>query len=172
MNYSIRDFKTGQKIDTPAKTKLWDRIFNKTFGGCDCALNQYERYSSNGTWQSYKISGMITYLNELTGGKYGKEHPEIKTVSGTLASQFKKKFSDIYYLMYNRSINTDTSVLDRHFNISAEKNMENNLSSDIKIDYSKSYAILGELYSKNLSLDETKFIAETLMVNCKKNYEI
>jgi len=166
MNYTISDFKTGQKIDTPAKIRLWNKIINETFGGYDIAVKQYENHSASRTWQSYKINGMVEYLDQLTGYKYGKEHPAIKTVAGTLSSQFKKKFSDIRYLMYKCLVNVDTII-------SPEKNNEENQFFDIeinksKINKSKCHHILADIYSKNPSISETKFIAETLIGSSKR----
>lgn len=161
MSFSIRDFKVGQKINTPAKIKLWENIINKTFGGLDCAITQYEKYNATGNWQSYKINGMINYLDELTDGDYGKKHPQIQRVAGTLASQFKKKFSSIHYLM-SHSLSSNP-VLDREFNISPTKSKIVSQKQTTIIDRSKVYSILSEIYSKNLSVEEVKFIAENLL---------
>ena len=161
MSFSISDFKVGQKIDNPAKIKLWENILKRTFGGLDCAMTQYEKYSATGTWQSYKIHGMIGYLDELTGGDYGKNHPQIEGVAGTLSSQFKKKFCSIHYLM-SHSLSSN-SVLDREFNISSTKPKISPQKQTTIIDRSKVYSILSEIYAKNLSVEEVKFIAENLL---------
>jgi len=161
MSFSISDFRVGQIIDTPAKTKLWDCIFNRTFGGLDCAMRQYEKYSATGNWQSYKISGMIGYLDELTDGDYGRNHPQIARVGGTLATQFKKKFPSIHYLMSNYL--DSNSVLEREFNISPTRPKVSTQKQTITIDRSKIYSILSEIYAKNLSTDEVNFIGETLL---------
>jgi hypothetical protein len=163
MSFSISDFKVGQKIDNPAKIKLWENIIKRTFGGFDCAMTQYEKYSANGTWQSYKINGMIGYLDELTGGYYGKNHPQIEGIAGTLATQFKKKFSSIHYLM-THSLASNV-VLDREFNISPSKPKiaSQKQITIIDLDRSKVYSILSEIYAKNLSVEEVKFIAENLL---------
>lgn len=159
-SYSINDFKTGQSINTPAKIKLWEFILKRTFGGLDCAQDLFEKHSANGTWQSYKLNGMISYLDELTGGDYGKNHPQIERVAGTLAAQFKKKFPSIHYLMSNNS------VLDKQFNISQPKVKEVKVSSSksfSSIDHSKVYGVLADVYSKNLSTEEIKFIGNKLL---------
>jgi hypothetical protein len=161
MSFSISDFKVGQRIDTPAKIQLWENILKRTFGGLDCAMTQYEKYSANGNWQSYKIHGMIGYLDELTGGDYGKNHPQIERVAGTLATQFKKKFSSIHYLM-SHSL-ASNAVLDREFNISPAKPKIVSQKQTSIIDRSKVYSILSEIYAKNLSVEEVKFIAENLL---------
>ena len=161
MSFSISDFKVGQRIDTPAKIKLWEYIFKRTFGGLDCAMRQYEKYSATGNWQSYKINGMIGYLDELTGGDYGRNHPQIERVGGTLATQFKKKFPNIHYLMSNSF--DSNAILDRQFNISPTKPKIVTQKQTIAIDRSKTYSILSEIYAKNLSTDEVKFIGETLL---------
>jgi hypothetical protein len=161
MSFSISDFKVGQKIDTPAKIKLWENILKRTFGGLDCAMTQYEKFSATGNWQSYKIHGMIGYLDELTGGDYGRHHPQIERVAGTLATQFKKKFSSIHYLM-SHSL-ASNAVLDREFNISSTKPKISSQKQTTTIDRSKVYSILSEIYAKNLSVEEVKFIAENLL---------
>ena len=161
MSFSISDFKVGQRIDTPGKIKLWENILKRTFGGLDCAMTQYEKYSSTGNWQSYKIHGMIGYLDELTGGDYGRNHPQIERVAGTLATQFKKKFSSIHYLM-SHSLASNV-ILDREFNISPTKPKIASQKQTTIIDRSKVYSILSEIYAKNLSVEEVKFIAENLL---------
>jgi hypothetical protein len=162
MNYSISDFKTGQDISTPAKVALWDNIIKRTFGGMDCALRQYEKHSAFGSWKSYKLNGMITYLDELTGGDYGKKHPQIARVGGTLATQFKVKFPAICYLLSNQTI----TVLDREFDVLSIKEKTVKSPSPKKssiIDRKKVHSILAEIYSRNLSEEESKFIGETLV---------
>ncbi len=161
-SYSINDFRTGQNINTPAKLKLWEFILKRTFGGLDCAQELFEKHTLTETWMSYPVNGMITYLDELTGGDYGKNHPQVARVAGTLATQFKKKFPQIHYLMSN------TSILDREFNICPPKPKEikvvpNKQSSSVSVNHSKVYAVLADLYSKNLSIEEIKFVAEKLL---------
>ena len=162
MNFSISDYKVGQRIDTPAKIKLWECIFKRTFGGLDCAMRQYEKYSATGNWQSYKINGMIRYLDELTDGDYGRNHKEIKRVAGTLATQFKKKFPNIHYLM--SSPLDSNAVLEREFNISPTRPKVSTQKQTITIDRVKVHSILTELYSKNLSVEESKFIRENFII--------
>lgn len=165
MSYSISDFKVGQRIDTPAKIKLWEFIIRRTFGGLDCAMNQYEKYSADGSWQSYKINGMITYMDELTGGDYGRNHERIQRVAGTLAVQFKKKFPSIHYLLSNTTSNN--VLLDREFNISPPKpkvtptKKLNNQSASI--NRSKVYSILAKIYEEDLSPAEAKFIGQNIL---------
>ena len=161
MNFSISDYKVGQRIDTPSKIKLWECIIKRTFGGLDCAMRQYEKYSATGNWQSYKINGMIRYLDELTDGDYGRNHKEIKRVAGTLATQFKKKFPNIHYLM--SSPLDSNAVLEREFNISPTRPKVSTQKQTITIDRVKVHSILTELYSKNLSVEESKFIGEILI---------
>ena len=160
MSFSISDFKVGQKINTPAKIKLWECIFKRTFGGLDCAMRQYEKYSATGNWISYKIHGMTEYLDELTDRDYGRNHPQIARVGGTLASQFKKKFTSIHYLM-SHSLSSN-SVLDREFNISPIKPKISSQKQTTIIDRSKVYSILSEIYAKNHSVEEIKIITDML----------
>lgn len=167
MYFTINDFKVGQRIDTPAKIQLWNNILKRTFGGLDCAMRQYEKYSSTGNWQSYKINGMITYLDELTGGKYGRKDDQIQRVAGTLATQFKKKFPSIHYLMFNSLGNT--ALLDREFNINPSKGKVSTEKNKIEINYSKCYSILGDIYSKNISEEEAKFISQQMLLPYEKN---
>lgn len=167
MYFTINDFKVGQRIDTPAKIQLWNNILKRTFGGLDCAMRQYEKYSSTGNWQSYKIHGMITYLDELTGGKYGRKDDQIQRVAGTLATQFKKKFPSIHYLMFNSLGNT--ALLDREFNNNLPKEKVSTEKKKIEINYSKCYSILGDIYSKNISKDEAKFISQQMLLPYEKN---
>jgi hypothetical protein len=170
MSFSISDFKVGQRIDTPAKIKLWDNVIKRTFGGLDCAMNQYEKYSATGNWSSYKICGMISYLDELTGGDYGRSHPQIQRVSGTLATQFKKKFPSIHYLMSNPS--NSNAILDAHFNISSNNqkasrvffpNSPKSSTQTDQIDRSKVYSIISEIFSKNLNSQELAFISKQIL---------
>jgi hypothetical protein len=162
MPYTIEDFKTGQDISSPAKIELWNQIIKRSFGGLDCAYSQYEKYEASGIWMSYHINGMIMYLDELTGGHYGKKHTNIKTISGTLATQFKKKFTSIHYLMSN----SNNSILDRQFNIAPVKEKEiktHSPKNTNSINHSKVYAALAEIHSKNFSIDEIKFIGNNLL---------
>ena len=161
MNFSISDYKVGQRIDTPSKIKLWECIIKRTFGGLDCAMRQYEKYSATGDWQSYKINGMIGYLDELTDRHYGKNHIDIKRVAGTLATQFKKKFPSIHYLM--SSPLDSNAVFDRDLNISPPRLKIVTQKQTTTMDRPKVYSILSELYSKNLSVEESKFIGEILI---------
>jgi hypothetical protein len=167
MSFSISDFKVGQRIDTPAKIKLWDNIIKRTFGGLDCAMIQYEKYSATGNWSSYKICGMISYLDELTGGDYGRSHPQIQRVSGTLATQFKKKFPSIHYLMCNSS--SSNAIMDAQFNISSNNQKPSKVSfpnspkSSIQIDHSKVYSVLSEIFSKDLNPEELAFISKQIL---------
>lgn len=160
-SYSINDFKTGQNIGTPAKIKLWEFILQRTFGGPQCAQELFEKHSSTETWMSYPITGMISYLDELTGGDYGKDHPQIARVAGTLSTQFKKKFTSIHYLM------TNNSILNKEFNISSTKvgneSKTNFNKQSLNINHSKVYGVLADVYSKNLSLEEIKFIGNKLL---------
>jgi hypothetical protein len=161
MDFSISDYKVGQRIDTPSKIKLWECIFKRTFGGLDCAMRQYEKYSATGNWQSYKINGMIGYLDELTDGDYGRNHKEIKRVAGTLATQFKKKFPSIHYLMSN-SLDSN-AVFDRDLNISPPRPKIVTQKQTTTMDRPKVLSILSELFSKNLSVEESKYIGEKLI---------
>jgi hypothetical protein len=167
MSFSISDFKVGQRIDTHAKIKLWDNVIKRTFGGLDCAMNQYEKYSATGNWSSYKICGMIGYLDELTGGDYGRNHPQIEQVAGTLAVQFKKKFSSIHYLMSNPS--NSNAILDAQFNISSNTQKQYKVSvpksstQTDQIDRSKVYSIISEIFAKNLNSQELAFISKQIL---------
>ena len=164
MNFSISDYKVGQRIDTPSKIKLWERIFKRTFGGLDCAMRQYEKYSATGNWQSYKINGMIEYLDELTDRHYGKNHKDIKLVAGTLATQFKKKFPSIHYLMSN-SLDSN-AVLDREFDTSPPRLKIVTQKQTTTVDRLKVHSTLKEFYAKieNFSIEEKKIIRENFII--------
>jgi hypothetical protein len=169
MSYSISDFKVGQRIATPAKIKLWDSIFKRTFGGLDCAMTQYEKYSASGSWLSYSINGITTYLDELTGGDYGTDNQRLQTTAGTLATQFKKKFPSIHYLMSNSS--GCNPILDAQFNISSSSNTQKqskvsapkSSTQTDQIDRSKVYSIISEIFAKNLNSQELAFISKQIL---------
>lgn len=162
MNYSLKHFKTGRDVSTPAKRALWDLIVKRTFGGWECVTNTFETRQSEGTWLSYKINGMTSYLDELTGSDYGKNNPELERIAGTLARQFKVKFPEIKFLMSGvpyyyeaPSFNTIDKVLSTSY-VKQTKGKKN-------IEYSKVYSILSNIHSQQLNESELEFISKQLI---------
>lgn len=169
MTYSLNDFKTGREVTTLAKKELWDLIAKKTFGGWDCACNTFESRRSNGTWLSYKINGMIGYIDELTGGDYGEDNKSLQVVAGTLARQFKVKFAEIKFLMCANSVYSamDQTTLQpstAQIKTKPEKKVKVKEKTKPNLDRAKIYSILSDICSKNLNKDELKFISEQLII--------
>lgn len=160
MFYTLDDFKTGQIINTPAKMALWSMILTRTFPNVECAISSYERHNKNGTWDSFKLNGMINYIDELTGGKYGKDNSKLHIVASTLAVQFKKKFASICHL-----VSDSKTTLEEHFSRVEIVNQERQKLSKPKqnINLSQSFSILSYIYSHNLSKEELTFIANNLL---------
>jgi len=156
MTYSLNDFKTGRKVSTPAKKALWNLIIKRTFGGWDCATNTFESHQSTGTWLGYRINGMVGYLDELTGGDYGKSNPKLERVAGTLARQFKVKFKDIKFLMCGTSYVTIDQAL------STPVVPQTKIKKDL--DRSKVHSVLSYIYSQKLNENELQFISKELVI--------
>lgn len=165
MSYSLSDFKTRKNVSTQAKKELWKLIIERSFGGIECAKNAYETHYKKGTWQSYIISGMIAYLDELTGNDYGTDNKQLQIVAGTLACQFKKRFPEIMYLMSG----TSCSSLNEAF-FTSPLNQSKTNKVDVKpkqvfenVDHSKVFSVLAEIYSQKLNEAEKQFIAKNLI---------
>lgn len=160
MIYTLDDFKTGQIINTAAKRALWSMILTRTFPNVECAISSYEKHYKNGTWDSFKLNGMTNYIDELTGGKYGKDDSKLHIVASTLAVQFKKKFASICHLV------SDTKpTLEEHFSkveiVKREKHQPSKPKQNINL--SQSFSILSYIHSHNLSKEELIFIANNLL---------
>lgn len=155
-NYSLEDFKTGRTINTDAKIELWNMILTRTFGKVECAISTYEKHYKKGTWDSYKLNGMLSYLDELTGRKYGTDNNKLQIVASTLAVQFKKRFQEICYLVSNYK-----PTLERHFYPQKEEKKEPKLKS-ININRKKVHLVLSEIYSNDFTPEELSYIASNL----------
>ena len=162
MSYSLNDFKTRKNVSTAAKKALWNLVLERTFGGIECAKNAYETHYRKGTWQSYVISGMTQYIDDLTGGDYGKDNSQLQRVAGTLACQFKKRFPEIMYVMSGTSC---SSLNETFFTAPPKPNKIEIRPKQVSetIDHSKVFGVLAEIYSKKLNDMEKEFIAKNLI---------
>ena len=165
MSYSLSDFKTQRILDTPAKKSLWYMVIERNFGGIECAKNAYETHIKTGRWKSHPITGMCSYIDELTGGDYGTCNSGLQRVAGTLATQFKVRFPEIMYLMTGKPSTTLDEVFfisSSNSNVNKGKKVETFLIEEV--DKAKVYSILSDIHSKKLNKEEMKFLSKNLIV--------
>jgi len=108
--YELSDFKTGKKIKTEAKRSLFSLIANQVFGGIDCLEKKYKdklRYGTQKDWMSTPITGMSKMLDDITGNQHGVHHQPLKTIAGTLSSQFKGRTPEVIKFLRSNTTNIE-----------------------------------------------------------------
>jgi len=111
--FDLSDLKTGRNIRTKAKRALFSLITNQVFGGIECLEKKYAdklRYGSQKDWMSEHITGMSQMVDDLTGNKYGVNNQELKTIAGTLASQFKGRTPEVIKFLKDSNNSSSTNI--------------------------------------------------------------
>jgi hypothetical protein len=105
-NYSIEDFRTGRNIRTEAKIFLWREITRKCFGSVECLEKKFNNCVDQDAWRSEHLDGMQKIMHYVTGNKYENDEcmvQEVKTVSGTMAGQFKSQTKKIIEILKDQT---------------------------------------------------------------------